>query len=302
MPASSASQTITLSPDFSQSGFSQSVFFGSSASGLCASGSSSSESNFSGPTSASPVKAHAIIPARYASTRFPGKPLVDIGGKPMFWHVWNRATQCAQMRSVTLATDDDRIAKAAEQYGVPCVMTRSDHSSGTDRVHEAATLMGLQDSDIIVNIQGDEPALHPQSLTQLIALFSDPSVQAGTLARPLPPEQSLSPDVVKVVCAKNGDALYFSRARIPHDRDDKNDRDASNPLPYLGHVGIYAFRMNTLRRFVSLPPSALEEREKLEQLRLLENNIPIRVALTKHVSPGVDRPEDIARVLPYLNI
>lgn len=246
------------------------------------------------PSLAQPIKAHAIIPARYASSRFPGKPLADIAGKPMFWHVWNRATQSEAIQSVTLATDDNRIAKVAEQYGVPFVLTHTEHPSGTDRVYEAATILGLQGTDIIVNIQGDEPALHPQSLNQLVELFSDTCVQVATLARVLPPEQSSSFDVVKVVRARNGDALYFSRAQIPH------DRDAENPLPYLGHVGIYAFRMETLRTFVNLPPSSLEEREKLEQLRLLENNIPIRVALTEHVSPGVDRPEDIAKVLPYL--
>lgn len=240
------------------------------------------------------VKAHAIIPARYASTRFPGKPLAEIAGKPMFWHVWNRASQSDFIQSVTLATDDDRIATEAQRYNVPFVMTKPDHPSGTDRVHEAAKLLGLVDDDIIINIQGDEPALHTQCLAQLAELFNDPTVQVATLARKLPCEQSLSYDVVKVVCAKNGDALYFSRAQIPH------DRDGNSSLPYLAHMGIYAFRMGALRRFVALPPSRLEEREKLEQLRFLENNIPIRVALTEHMSPGVDRPEDIAKVLPYL--
>lgn len=239
-------------------------------------------------------KAHAIIPARYASSRFPGKPLADLAGKPMFWHVWNRASQCQAIESVTLATDDERIARAAKDLKVPVVMTRPDHPSGTDRVYEAATLLGLKDGDIIINIQGDEPALHPQSLEQLTRLFTDPKVQAGTLARVLSPEKSHSPDTVKVVCARNGDALYFSRARIPYDRDG----DCS--APYLGHIGIYAFRMDTLRRFVNLPASLLEKREKLEQLRLLENSIPLRIALTEHASPGVDRPEDIAAVLPYL--
>ncbi len=240
------------------------------------------------------IKAHAIIPARYASTRFPGKPLAEIAGKPMFWHVWNRASQSDFIQSVTLATDDERIAAVAKEYHVPFVMTKPHHPSGTDRVHEAANLLGLQDEDIVINIQGDEPALHPQCLAQLVSLFSDATVQVATLARILPAEQSLSYDAVKVVCANNGDALYFSRAQIPH------DRDGDSPLPSLGHVGIYAFRMVALRRFVNLPPSRLEEREKLEQLRFLENNIPIRVAMTEHVSPGVDRPEDIAKVLPYL--
>jgi 3-deoxy-manno-octulosonate cytidylyltransferase (CMP-KDO synthetase) len=236
--------------------------------------------------------AHGIIPARYASTRFPGKPLALLRGKPMFWHVWRRASLCPRLSSVTLATDDARIAAVAESLAVPCLMTAPGHPSGTDRVHEAAVLLELPEEAVVVNIQSDEPALAPDALSDLLDAFADPAVQAATLAYALtsPPED---PHLVKVVCAHSGDALYFSRAPIPYARD-------GAPARALGHIGLYAFTMRALSRFVSLPPSPLERTEKLEQLRLLENGIPLRVALTKHRSHGVDTPEDMETVLPVL--
>ena len=237
----------------------------------------------------------AIIPARYESTRFPGKPLASILGKPMFWHVWSRAMRCKGVTGVALATDDDRIARAAADLGVPCIMTRKDHASGTDRVYEAACLLNLSPEAIVINIQGDEPALVPACIEQLLQAFDDPAVQVATLARPLSVEKARSFDVVKVVRDAQGNALYFSRALIPH------DRDAADPGPQiLGHMGVYAFTREALGRFVAFPPSSLENIEKLEQLRLLENGISLRVVLTEHSSPGVDRPEDIAAVLPLL--
>ncbi len=247
--------------------------------------------------SAFPVQpqAHGIIPARYASTRFPGKPLTPLLGKPMFWHVWHRASQCPQLASVTLATDDERIAEAAAALAVPVVMTSCAHISGTDRAYEAATLLGIPVDSLIVNIQGDEPALDPHSLTELLSAFADPVVQVATLARRLSPEHACQPDIVKVVCAINGDALYFSRAAIPF------ARDPGAQEAVLGHIGLYAFTMQALARFVALPVSPLEEREKLEQLRLLENGIAIRVVRTLSVSHGVDTEGDIAIVLPLLN-
>ena len=238
--------------------------------------------------------AHAIIPARYASTRFLGKPLVPLLGKPMFWHVWIRAKQCPLLQSVTLATDDGRIEEAAKELGVPVVMTAKTHESGTDRVFEAAKILGLPKSSVIINVQGDEPALDPAVLGEVLQAFSDTEVQVATLAHPLAPEDITRPDKVKVVLAANGDALYFSRAPIPF------SRDGEVVHPYLGHIGLYAFRMGTLERFVSLSPSSLERMEKLEQLRLLENSIPIRVVRTRRASPGVDSREDIQRVLPLL--
>lgn len=239
-------------------------------------------------------QAHAIIPARYASTRFPGKPLALIGGKPMFRHVYERAKLCASLASVTLATDDERIRSAAHAAGVPVVMTSPDHQSGTDRVYEAATLLGLPDTAIVINIQGDEPALDPAVLDRLIAVFADPAVRVASLAHPLNPEDLDRPDKVKVVLTAQQDALYFSRAPIPFSRD--GDRHT----PAYGHIGMYAFTMQALERFVALPQSALEKTEKLEQLRLLENGISIRMALVEKAFPGVDHEEDIARVLPLL--
>ena len=236
-----------------------------------------------------------FIPARYASTRFPGKPLADILGRPMFWHVWSRAKECPLLRAVTLCTDDERIADAARALGVPCAMTRPDHAAGTDRIHEAALAANIPAHAVVVNIQGDEPALDPAMLEELLGPFADPSVQVATLALPIRGDEAASPDKVNVVVDTAGNALYFSRARIPWDRE-----AGDCAQPYLLHIGLYAFRMETLARFVALPQSALELREKLEQLRFLENGIPVRVVQTDRQSRGVDRPEDIEAVLPFM--
>ena len=232
---------------------------------------------------------HGIIPARYESSRFPGKPLVEIMGKPMFWHVYDRARQCPQMTSVTLATDDDRIFEAAKRLNVPVVMTRSDHQSGTDRVLEAARTLDIDTDAVVVNIQGDEPCLKPEMLTELLLPFKMNTVQVATLATAISPADAESPDRVKVVRAKNGRALYFSRSMIPFDRDEKVHG-------FLLHIGLYAFRMEALERFGQLDPSPLELREKLEQLRLLEDGIDIYVTETKHICHGVDRPGDLEKV------
>ncbi len=234
---------------------------------------------------------YGIIPARFGSTRFPGKPLADIAGKPMFWHVFTRASQCRQFVSIYIATDDDRIADAARSYGVPVIMTRDDHPSGTDRVRQAADILGVPDDAVVVNIQGDEPLLDPGMLSELIAPFADPNTRVTTLAHRLDPVEAENPDRVKVVFGAGGDALYFSRAAIPCPRDGVEHAD------YYGHIGLYAFRKEALDRFVTLPSGHLEHLEKLEQLRLLENGIPIRVVLTDRTSISVDRPEDIDRVL-----
>ena len=232
---------------------------------------------------------YGIIPARYASTRFPGKPLAEIHGMPMFWHVFQRASLCAEMAAVVLATDDRRIEAAANKLGVPVVMTRDDHPSGTDRVLEAALGMNIPDSAVVVNIQGDEPAMQPQMISELIAPFADPEAQVSTLARTIDRRTADNPDQVKVVLDTEGRAIYFSRSLIPYPRD-------TETVQFLGHIGIYAFRLNALKRFVSLPAGRLEAIEKLEQLRLLENGLPIHVVVTQLQSIGVDRPEDIDRV------
>ncbi len=232
---------------------------------------------------------YGIIPARFGSTRFPGKPLADIAGKPMFWHVFTRARQCPELSQVFLATDDERIESAAKALDVPVVLTRSDHPSGTDRVLEAAQLLNLPDDSIIVNIQGDEPLLEPAMLTELIRPFESPEVEITTLAGKIGIKEAENKNRVKTVFSNTGKALYFSRLPIPCYRDGREK-------VFFGHIGLYAFRMNALKKFVTLGPSRLEIAEKLEQLRLLENDIPIHVVLTEHKSIGVDKPEDVLAI------
>jgi len=250
------------------------------------------------------VPRYGIIPARYGSTRFPGKPLADLLGRPLFQHVYERACLARDpadpavplLRRVVLATDDERIARAAEAAGVPWLMTSSEHVSGTDRVCEAARLLGVEQEAVVVNIQGDEPALDPRMLGELTAPFVDPAVRVSTLAGAISPERAEARDQVKVVMAANGDALYFSRAPVPGSKNAaETDRDR-----FLGHVGLYAFRMEALEAFVALPPSRLERLEGLEQLRLVENGIPIRVVMTARRSRGVDTPEDLEAVRALL--
>ena len=234
-----------------------------------------------------------IIPARYASSRFPGKPLALIHGKPMFWHVATKAQASAAVKRVVLATDDDRIEAAARALNVEVVRTRCDHPSGSDRVLEAARLLGATADTVVLNIQGDEPLLHPEMLDALTAPFTRPEVSVTTLARPIRVHEAMRPDTVKVVRATDGRALYFSRAPIPYGRD--------QAASYLGHIGLYGFRFPILEKFTELGQSPLEQMECLEQLRLLEAGIPIHVAITSHASLGVDRPEDIATVTRILN-
>lgn len=231
-----------------------------------------------------------IIPARYASTRFPGKPLAEIHGKPMFWHVYTRAVRCPELGRVVVATDDERIAGAARRLDVPVIMTKKEHESGTDRVHEAAERLRIEADGVVVNIQGDEPLLDPAMLSLLVRRFKDPQIHVTTLAHRMDPEEAKNPDRVKVVFAPGGRALYFSRAAIPHDRDGRC-------AEHFCHVGLYAFRKSVLDRFVRLGQSRLERIEKLEQLRLLENGIPIHVQITQNSGTSVDRPEDLEKVI-----
>lgn len=231
---------------------------------------------------------YAIIPARYQSHRFPGKPLADILGKPMFYWVYERAASCSLLKKVCLATDDQRIFDAAKQWNVPVVMTDPNHPSGSDRIMEAADLMGLEDEAVVVNIQGDEPALDREMPGKLVEPFSDQNIQVTTLARIISEDQAENPDRVKVIRSAQGNALYFSRSKIPHIRD-----AAHTDTDYLLHIGLYAYRLSALKTFTSLPPSPLEKIEKLEQLRLLEAGINIHVVLTDYQGFGVDRPEDL---------
>jgi 3-deoxy-manno-octulosonate cytidylyltransferase (CMP-KDO synthetase) len=235
---------------------------------------------------------YGIIPARYGSSRFPGKPMAEILGKPMFWHVYARAMRSRSLTSVILATDSSIIADTARELDVPVIMTREDHTSGTDRVLEAAIKLGADHESIIVNIQGDEPVLEPAMIDQLTAPFDDPQIKVTTLAKSITPEQARDPNVVKVVRARDGRGLYFSRALVPFARD--------GAFSFLGHIGLYGFRFSVLEKFQSLGESPLERMEKLEQLRLLEANIPIHVALTEYPSIGVDTREDLERVRTLL--
>ena len=231
----------------------------------------------------------AVIPARYESSRFPGKPLALIRGKPMFWHVYQRTMECPLIKQTWLATDDERILEKARKMDVPALMTSSDHASGTDRILEAAEKLDLPSGSVIANVQGDEPALHPEMLSQLLEPFRrNGRIGVSTLARRISEEEAQNPNTVKVVCSASGRALYFSRSPIPYPAGE-------NP-GYLGHIGLYAYTFEALREFSRLGPGPLERAEKLEQLRLLQADMDILVKTTEYSSFGVDRPEDIPRM------
>lgn len=227
-----------------------------------------------------------IIPARYASTRFPGKPLAMLAGKPMIQHVWEKAIASAA-DAVAVATDDERIAAAVEKFGGRAIMTSPDHPSGTDRIAEAAR--AFEGVETVINIQGDEPLIPTELVDELIRLMtSDRSVEMATVAVPAD-RKKMTENNVKVVFGATGQALYFSRSEIPFVRQGGED-----PGCYL-HWGIYAYRKDILERFVQLPPGKLENSEKLEQLRALENGIGIKVITTELTTIGVDTPEDLER-------
>ncbi len=227
-----------------------------------------------------------IIPARFAAQRFPGKPLADLGGKPLVAHVVERARGARRVDVVAVATDDERIARAAEEAGALAIMT-GDAATGTDRVAQAARKLAPA-ADVVVNLQGDEPLIEPEAIDALARAMSD-GVEMATLARPLDPGEMERPQVVKVVSDLAGNALYFSRAPIPHRR-----AGGHSPLAR-AHVGIYAFTAAFLQRFAALPPGRLEAEESLEQLRALEHGHRIRVADTEYRGFGIDTPEDLER-------
>lgn len=230
-----------------------------------------------------------IIPARYASTRFPGKPLVLIYGKPMIQHVYERASK-ASLDKVVVATDDIRIHDAVISFGGEVVLTKPTHPSGTDRCGEVATKLQLSDEDIIVNIQGDEPFIRKEEINTLISLFENPEVEIATLIKPITQTEEIeNPNKVKVVVSKQKRALYFSRFPIPYRRGDAE-------TSYFKHIGIYAYRQKTLQKIVQLPTSTLENCEKLEQLRWLENDISIYTAECYHESIAIDTPEDLQQI------
>jgi 3-deoxy-manno-octulosonate cytidylyltransferase (CMP-KDO synthetase) len=239
------------------------------------------------------MSAAIVIPARYASTRLPGKPLLRETGKYLVQHVHERALRSRKASAVLVATDDPRIEAAVRSYGGEVVMTQRSHPSGTDRIAEVA--QGLP-HEVIVNLQGDEPLIDPAALDELIGLLeADPSAGMATLAAPLGSRERYdNPNCVKVVCGGDGSALYFSRAAIPHVRGGEPDFALQAGL-FLQHVGIYAYRRSFLLRFPQLPPSPLEQLEKLEQLRALEAGVKIRVARIARPTLGVDTYDDYRR-------
>lgn len=233
-----------------------------------------------------------VIPARYRSSRFPGKPLADLHGRPMVVHVVERARLVPHVERVLVATDDVRIADAVRAHGGEAVMTREDHASGTDRLAEVAASL---ECDLVVNVQGDEPLVSPSMIAQAVAACAaDPTLPIATLRRGIDRlEDFLSPHVVKVVVDADDHALYFSRAPVPF------ARDATVPMVPAGawkHVGLYVYRRDVLLRLAALPPSTLERVEALEQLRALECGLRIRAVETREDSIGVDTPDDLARV------
>ncbi|MBX5484620.1 MAG: 3-deoxy-manno-octulosonate cytidylyltransferase [Myxococcaceae bacterium] len=238
------------------------------------------------------MKPVAVIPSRYASVRFPGKPLALLCGKPMVQHVYDRCVESGAFDRILIATDDERIAESVRRFGGEVAMTSPQCQSGTDRVAEVAR--ALPDAEVVVNVQGDEPLIAPVSLKALAELFDDPSVEMATLVRPLEENERANPNVVKVVRAENGDALYFSRADIPFDRDAQLGGSPAG-IERLGHIGIYGYRREVLARIAALPPHPLELSERLEQLRALAHGVHIRCAWTRFTSIGVDTPEDLKK-------
>jgi 3-deoxy-manno-octulosonate cytidylyltransferase (CMP-KDO synthetase) len=236
-----------------------------------------------------PRKILGVIPARFSSTRFPGKVLAQIANKTMLQHVYERVSLASYLTSTIIATDDDRVYAAAKSFGARVRMTRADHLSGTDRVAEVAS---AENAEVIVNIQGDEPLIDPAAIdAAILPLVHDPAVIMGTLKKRIEdPREIQDPNVVKVVTDHQGDAIYFSRCPIPF------DRDRVSGTAYFKHIGLYVYQRDFLLSYSSLPVGPLEEAERLEQLRALENGYRIRVVETEYESLGVDTPEDLERV------
>jgi 3-deoxy-manno-octulosonate cytidylyltransferase (CMP-KDO synthetase) len=232
----------------------------------------------------------AVLPARWGSTRFPGKALHPIAGRPLIQHVWERCQRAKKLAGVIVATDDMRIAQVAFDFGAEVAMTSPRHKSGTDRVAEVARK--LRGVSHVINVQGDEPMISPRLIDQLAStLLAEPKLEMITAAnRFAAGEDFTDPNVVKVVLDQESNALYFSRAPIPH------SRDGISLAPHYRHQGIYGYSLPLLLKFVKWKPTRLEQTEQLEQLRALEHGVRIRVAVTSRVSTGVDRPEDVALV------
>jgi len=236
-----------------------------------------------------------VIPARYSSTRFEGKVLADILGKPMIQHVWERAKEAFSLDDLIIACDDERVAEVARGFGAKVVLTAKAHHSGTDRISEVVNPL---DTKIVINIQGDEPLIHPTMIDSVAdALLDDPGISMATIMKKIDDSRLLlDPNVVKVVVDRNNFALYFSRAAIPHKAVNS---EVSQPL-YYKHIGLYGYTKDFLFTYKNLPPSSLEKVERLEQLRVLEAGFRIKVIETQYDTIGVDTPEDLERLKAYL--
>lgn len=246
------------------------------------------------------MKFIAIIPARYASTRFPAKPLALLGGKPIIEHVYNQVRKAVDM--VVVATDDERILRVVESFGGRAVMTSTEHQSGTDRCYEALTKVEGE-YDVVINVQGDEPFIQPTQIASLMACFEDEATDIATLVKPFTPEDGIealeNPNSPKVVVSRDMKAIYFSRSVIPYKRGVERS-EWLNAGRYYKHIGMYAFRTHTLREVTSLPQSPLELSEKLEQLRWLENGYRIGIGITEQETIGIDTPEDLEHAERFL--
>ena len=243
------------------------------------------------------MKFMSIIPARYASTRFPGKPLAVLGGKTVIQRVYEQVSSV--LSDVYVATDDERIFKCVESFGGKAVMTRADHKSGTDRIQEAVEKIATE-ADVIINVQGDEPFIHPSQIKTLMALFDAPETQIGTLGKPFESMEAVqNPNSPKIACDRRGFALYLSRSVIPYVRGQEPATWLEH-FPYLKHLGVYAYRREVLHEVTQLPQSSLEKAESLEQLRWLENGYRIRVGITNVETVGIDTPEDLQRAEEFL--
>lgn len=246
------------------------------------------------------MKFIAIIPARYASTRFPGKPLADMGGKPMIQRVYEQVKRA--VHDVWVATDDSRIFETVKAFGGKAVMTSTDHRSGTDRIQEAYSKIG-EDFDVVINVQGDEPFIQPEQIESLKECFDSKDVELATLVKPFKKEDGFdvlfNPNSPKVVINKESEAIYFSRSIVPYIRDAHHTEWLDKHIFYK-HIGMYAYRVDVLKEITQLPQSSLEKAESLEQLRWIENGYRIRVGYTDVETIGIDTPEDMERAIKLL--
>ncbi len=243
-----------------------------------------------------------IIPARYASTRFPGKPLADLGGKPMIQRVYEQAKKA--LNTVVVATDDERIYNCVKSFGGEVVMTRADHKCGTDRCLEAWEKLQIAQPAVVINIQGDEPFIQPEQIEAIKSCFDDPTTEIATLVKPFTEEDGLAalenPNTPKVVMAPDGTALLFSRSVIPYLRGIDKNEWLKQHLHYK-HIGMYAYRTNVLAQITQLAQTPMEKAESLEQLRWLENGYKIKVAVCHTASIGIDTPADLQKAIEFLN-